>query len=1466
MHAIKEYAPALYEQLRRFIMSELYTRNSFEAAVKARMEQYKASSETEGEFTYDEAVEEVIANSLENMLTKERVRNKLITEHRSLFARIWQAVKRFFEKLLGRDALKPGVFSKKTFESDTVMEATRRKERQLEELFVAALRSANEGSKALASAGYVSENGEKASFAEENSRKKITAEMSDSERYEALKNRTISLSAEANVKKLAIAQDKLDISDNDIEFSKYGDRVRLFKKLGKEFLVFRSYTNNDIKLNFDFSREKMRESVSKQQKKYMLLAKMLTCFDSVIENAVGIEVHNRNKDGYKKDDTLNNVYVLVSAFKDGENIVPAKLEVKEFLDKQNTLHVAIALESIKEDEIVKQEDTINGVARQYSPSSIISIANIFKKINPSDKSFLKYIPDGFLNEEQKAAKRDIRYSLSDTLQREALTEAFDNLAESDAEREVVRKYREEIDSSGEIIDELRGLKERYDSLAGKRGMAAERAEVNKKIKLLEDKLNRRDEQLLTLYNAKPLQDVVNRYRRAAFERRTQGDSESVTMSRGQFYKETAKYTHEKVYWKADARKALDSIGATYDVGTRTRDKLIDEIWQGLNGCNSEKERIEFIRSMSDKILDKIIDEVKTVNPDYDDANKLMLYLKDYIGRIAFSDDIKEEIKHKYDKDGTRSFLGRWGNKHSDKTPVNADVFVTSFARENPEYGYLEEYSTADALFEIDDIYDKVSATEKYIGAYDNLTNEEYAEMKSEIVDALLRAFKKGGVESIPARELTAARKHAEKMNAELDKAKRKFRDKYKETESFYKATLALDRIARSIRDKKLGTFDNATEIQGPALAGILRDLSRFEYRKTFSPNEVRAKVRELLEWYNKDNPMLGYESINETGDYVRGIRGMLEDLALKDGAFTAEELYELGNVLNYFLHFAEHYNKVFYNGKWEDAVAIAEKYIERMKLASGLKKNDTKRWSFIRFVRKYFDNYSDPLCVVRRYDAYQEDGFFTEMLRMLEKSAVGIATSEARVLNEYYDFLSENPDYLKTAQTEFVMIHGHRVPKLQAIALYMTTRQAHAQAGFVYNGFEYTNFAGQQVKVQDEAEHATIEMMRILRSKNIANERGISEDEAYKLTEDTEELYHGEKDYIEPEEIKAIAEAQRQEIAKSFTDNDKRLIDIVEKALSGELRKMKYDTDMQRQGFSNIFEGYYFPIYRTGIAKSVETQAYRDELVSVSNISANKERIKGSKQTLLILDVTKVLTRHARAICTYANMQNTVDFYDKIYNVDVSGNKNRAVNLKAAADGVWGVVKDAKGKTIEKGGNDYFKELIEDIQGLRHSRDSFINEIIAPLRSGMVVAALGLNAKVLFSQLSSYGAAMHILDFGSLARGIGKVAKRVQLGGAVLTKEGREALAEFGAEVDKYCELAKVRAAENHAYLAQGVIEKKDGSVKTSRAAEVLSKGQELVMTPIGMMDRAVICGLFEACQLQTASEGGAAWRQSAPR
>ena len=79
--------------------------------------------------------------------------------------------------------------------------------------------------------------------------------------------------------------------------------------------------------------------------------------------------------------------------------------------RQSATKVAYLLTYTPSNEIVKQEVATNGVARQYSPSFTISIADFLQKINPSDESFYKYIPKKLL----QTTKQDenVRYTLKE---------------------------------------------------------------------------------------------------------------------------------------------------------------------------------------------------------------------------------------------------------------------------------------------------------------------------------------------------------------------------------------------------------------------------------------------------------------------------------------------------------------------------------------------------------------------------------------------------------------------------------------------------------------------------------------------------------------------------------------------------------------------------------------------------------------------------------------------------------------------------------------------------------------------------------------------------------------------------------------------------------------------------------------------------------------------------------------------
>ena len=441
---------------------------------------------------------------------------------------------------------------------------------------------------------------------------KISEGMSDKARYELLKNRKLyNIPTVTDIP--AVVLEKIPEISSWEDINKYlgKDKRSLVKKLLKEFGVFdRGYFNEDVKLHFEFSRNNFEESFSKQKRNYIEFSKIFSAFDAVIESAVGIEVHNRSN--YKIDPTLNNVFVLMSAYQDGDFIIPVKLEVKQFKDKQNTLYVAISLEKIKKTEVSGQGNTENGVT-QNSRSVNISIARIFEKINPSDKNFIKYIPDGFLNEEQRAAKKTaltedflknrprISKSLADKLNREALADAFLTLAETDEERVAVRKYRREIDKLDVLIDERGALQRRFDKLKGKKGLAGERTEVNARIKAIDDYITRHDAKLLELSTAKPLRDLVSRAQRQTGSGATKNTATEVTMSRGKLNRERAEFMHDKVYTKKDAQRALEKINDFKNISGKTKNELFDELWQGLNGVENEFERTEFIRGMTDTL-------------------------------------------------------------------------------------------------------------------------------------------------------------------------------------------------------------------------------------------------------------------------------------------------------------------------------------------------------------------------------------------------------------------------------------------------------------------------------------------------------------------------------------------------------------------------------------------------------------------------------------------------------------------------------------------------------------------------------------------------------------------------------------------------------------------------------------------------------------------------------------------------
>ena len=228
--------------------------------------------------------------------------------------------------------------------------------------------------------------------------------MSEEERYEVLKGQSVT----------PVESENMDITEEDD--IKYDDLINkakskiehnLIEKI-KSLGIIKGYTSKAIKPKFDFTVKGLRKSLHSQLHyggNYLDFTKVLNNLQKLLDNAVLIETHTDKAVGTEYENRqLKQVYVMVSALKDGDSIIPVQFEVKQHIDDDNKLYVAVALTKTETGVTGNTILDKNQASTSLIPVSNISLHDLFENINPKDEDFLKYVPDGFLNEEQKQAK------------------------------------------------------------------------------------------------------------------------------------------------------------------------------------------------------------------------------------------------------------------------------------------------------------------------------------------------------------------------------------------------------------------------------------------------------------------------------------------------------------------------------------------------------------------------------------------------------------------------------------------------------------------------------------------------------------------------------------------------------------------------------------------------------------------------------------------------------------------------------------------------------------------------------------------------------------------------------------------------------------------------------------------------------------------------------------------------------
>lgn len=840
-----------------------------------------------------------------------------------------------------------------------------------------------------------------------------------------------------------------------------------------------------------------------------------------------------------------------------------------------------------------------------------------------------------------------------------------------------------------------------------------------------------------------------------------------TVTSGQYAQMKANLSHGKVYSKASAMALVSKLAP--GIRNRSFEDLSNKLWEGLNTYTSLEDKAAFASDMSEMFIDRMMVDTLTPNPEWDEASEKLSYLKPAITSINFTDAERTEIRHILDKDGLSRILGRWGYKSSGadtKRRYDLDVFITDISREMPGMEHLADMHPVDALMEIDKLYSDLSEVikQKYESAYKDFSDEEINEIKRSIATDIMKAYQELG-------EQTKISKYLEEKLEYYQSRVDYWKAENAKTKAIARWNGILSTKALHIRELKKGAFYNATQYHQDLFKDSIEQLAKIQWRGNISPVSIRKVFADLKSWYSKENPML-YKDGESDNLYSDTIAAYIEKISdTEKGAFDENTYAMVYDVMNHLYTMMRNYNKVFRAGHWEDAPTLVDSYRKIME------KTARDRGPAQRIQERYATEFLEPMAIARRADGYNPDGFFTQTMQDLRRASIDASVGEMNLRKDYDAFIDNNKKYLANAAKDTVNYRGFDIPKLHLIGLYMTMKRKHARAGLARNGFEYA----------------------------VKNKWWDSED--YVKVPGYVPL----GDNVTQKMIDDATDEQMRVIESSLTDTDKEYIRILEKLFNEDLKALKIERDMERQGYTNATLDYYYPIMRGAIAENVDTAKISDQN-RATNASFNKNTVAGSQQYLVIISADSMVNRHITDMCKYYYMSQAIENYNVLYNCDISDNANNPVNIAK-------IVKENK---IWEKDVEYFKKLVADMQGIRDPQTTF-ERYIEGARGAYAKFALGANLKVLFTQFSSMIAAGDIISYKNIL--------------------SPKALKISSADVDKYCPLAGVRNYDKTILRAMTLTD------KFGKLSEAFTFG-------ISKVDRFVITRLFASCQLEAQAKG----------
>ena len=600
---------------------------------------------------------------------------------------------------------------------------------------------------------------------------------------------------------------------------------------------------------------------------------------------------------------------------------------------------------------------------------------------------------------------------------------------------------------------------------------------------------------------------------------------------------------------------------------------------------------------------------------------------------------------------------------------------------------------------------------------------------------------------------------------------------YKDMSDRLRTVIAKEEVLKTARKLKKKNYPLSFE----GFDSVKKALSKIEYRSDINKSSTRDIVSAFGQFYTAQNEALD-------GYYSNEVREAIDNFLNYNGKGDLDvyELEQLNTILQAADYLLRTYDKAFLNDRTISVTNTANEEIDTVK-------ENAPVYGYTPLGRKgMLGQALRSIVDMRTLMHWVDGGKAGVMSDLFEQIAHGSTVQTVTVMDlnkDFEKFIKGHKKFYKELDKNITFKFNGvdaEITRAEAISLYLTAMQEDGLYHLAFGGFAVND------------------------------------------GRDTVRRYYGKKPfYGQQEDVDAYEREALREIKadmntlyEQFNEAEKEYIGIAHDLFNNKAKKIKQDVDMKRMGITNARVDNYFPmrVYERGASAQKPAHGFIQELNLIANQSIHKDRVKGSKQTLLITPVNTVVMNHIRQIAMYNAYAIPLDTFRRVLN------KNVSVHADDKTDTAHAVTLKT---TIQEDAWADFAKFIEkfemDVQGAQVRTDTF-DKAFRWIRSNYAKFQLGLNIKTIASQLTSLPMVGGRVGWGNLLK-------------------GAFAKPNFN-EMFEYSEWARARAYEGAAYKSQALVDNLD------------TLGR-LAMKPIGLVDMFTMNRIYNAAKYYIASRDG---------